>query len=239
MCLDRTKRPPFVRLAYTIPRRRAALLFAKVSCSEYTMSVRVNLPRMLARAVSYYGKVYEVTESEALGRLLSGLETMIVEGVSLGEIGRDWQRVARETLELVRKEAALVAPVVDQSVEGGGTFAPIDPIVQPTDGSLPDLEVSTKLRSGYVGVYANGSRGWRAQVPALAADGARSGPRFLGTRSTPLLAAQDRRAYFVEHKLPYGPLAETVEWLRSRHPEMSDEQLLQEARELDALKPPA
>ena len=218
------------------------MLFAKVSCSEYTMSVRVNLPRMLARAVSHYGKVYEVTESEALSRLLSGLETMIVEGISLGEIGRDWQRVARETLELARKEEAPVAPVVDQSAEGGGTFAPIDPIVQSTDGSLPDLEVSTKLRSGYVGVYANGARGWRAQVPTLAADDAHSGPfprvsRFLGTRPTPLLAAQDRRAYFVEHKLPYGPLAETVEWLRSRHPKMSDEQLLQEARELDALKP--
>lgn len=204
------------------------------------MAIRIQLPEQLAKVVDHYTKVYNVTEIEAVNRLLSGLETMIVEGISLVEIGRDWQRVARE-LQL-QPEIRPDPPVereseADEATSSGPTIAPFAAASVEDDGNLPALEVSRKLASGYVGVYSH-SRGWRAQVPILDAMGAGVGMKFLRTRETPIQAAIDRRTYLLAHDQPYGPLAETIAWLRTRHPEMTEAQLRKEAEELDALKPP-
>lgn len=211
--------------------------------------IRIQLPENVARLVDHYAKVYKVTELEATNRLLSGLETMLVERISLVEIGRDWQRIARELLpDPETPPVALVAgsDLVENEEAGGSTIVPLSETSPVDDGNLPALEVSRKLASGYVGVYSH-TRGWRAQVPIFDAalqlhDDAPprpAGMKFLRTRETPIQAAIDRRAYLLAHDQPYGPLAETIAWLRTRHPEMTEAQLRKEAEELDALKPPA
>ena len=207
------------------------------------MAIRIQLPENVARLVDHYAKVYKVTELEATNRLLSGIETMLVERISLVEIGRDWQRIARELLP--DPETPPVAPVagsdlVENEEPGGSMIVSLSETSPVDDSNLPALEVSRKLASGYVGVYSH-TRGWRAQVPIL--DGTCTPPRpagmkFLRTRETPIQAAIDRRAYLLAHDQPYGPLAETIAWLRTRHPEMTEAQLRKEAEELDALKPP-
>lgn len=63
------------------------------------------------------------------------------------------------------------------------------------------LHKSTKTKSGFTGVYANG-KGFRAMVTK----GEGQGEKYLGTFETAEEAAHHRYLYYKENKLPYGEM---------------------------------
>jgi len=90
-----------------------------------------------------------------------------------------------------------------QQMQMRGGIKPIDAGI---DTSL--LHRSSRLKSGYVGVYANG-KGFRADGTHPSGKGV----QYIGTFQTPEAAAWARYIHHKQHNLPYGDTAEAIEQL--------------------------
>jgi len=129
-------------------------------------------------------------------------------------------------IELVQGYARLRAPV-----QAAVPVAPVAP--EPTREAPPPaprapspsaaLLQRGKGKSGYEGVYPNGSKGFIVKVPKAKDDPVLT---YLGAYANAEDAAWARWHYFKREGIPYGQVAEEVAEMRRIHPTLDDEQLL-------------
>lgn len=108
----------------------------------------------------------------------------------------------------------VVDRIEDRSLDLGYGFKPVVDVPPPQERANPrkyplratgsldtsKLQTNPKIRSGYTGVYQNGS-GFSARGP---------NGTYIGNYRTAAEAALARMQYYEEHGLPYGDLAERV-----------------------------
>lgn len=147
------------------------------------ISIRVTIPRPIALICDAVGKRIKGGDFETGLTLLFEQISSQLEGGHAGYLGPMFE----SSLKRVRDEnygAITSGPAIDVSL----------------------LHRSTKLKSGFVGVYANGN-GFRAVGP---------GGVYLVTVPTAEEAAWRRRNHYIENKLPYGELEIEIETWTAR-----------------------
>lgn len=91
---------------------------------------------------------------------------------------------------------------------------------------ITKLHRSSKTKSGFIGVYANG-KGFRAVGKGSGVGGnIRTTDVNIGTYPTAEQAAWARLLHYKRHKLPYGELEEQLEYWRRQYPDLSDAELV-------------
>jgi hypothetical protein len=122
-----------------------------------------------------------------------------------------------------RRGAAYTASLLGADFAEGLKMAKLEHLGAITTGSTIDLTKlhrSTKTKSGFTGVYANGS-GFRSA--ARQSDGS---VVHLGTYDTAEEASWVRYLYYQKHDLPYGTWEEAIEERRARGMSGSDADLI-------------
>jgi hypothetical protein len=167
--------------------------------------VKVQLSEYLQNLLGEVAKLIYTTPKAALERLLVQVELYARNGKL--DLGFEW------TEAMLKLSGRTSAP-------GAAAYSMQETI----DFDVALLETSAKCKGGYAGVYlVNGSK-FRAIVP-----NPKGGTCFLGSRPQALDAAIDRYHWYKEHGLPYGHLAQHIDDLRKRHPDLSIEQCLDRA----------
>lgn len=154
------------------------------------LKVSVTVKESLWIILQEVARDMDVTPKWALENLLRRVEHLLVDERS-DALGFEYAQ-ARDK---VMGEKGPVAPAQPTTPTGGK----INPAVL---ASIDDerLQRSTKLKSGYAGVYPNGS-GYAARGPSAT---------YIGTYRTAREAAQARFLYYQTRGMPYGDLAERV-----------------------------
>lgn len=160
-------------------------------------TLRVTIPPSTWRLIQRFAERLKLDVEAAARIFLGHVEALISEG-STSWLAADWQRVQRD----VSNESPEI-PEIDQAV----------------------LHRSTKTKSGFVGVYANGA-GFRAT-------GRRGQP--IGTYKSAELAAWARYKFYKANSLPYGELELDIDRLRRDGERGTDEELKEIALELARL----
>lgn len=163
--------------------------------AEGGATLRVRLGPAIWGLIQRYANKLQIPEEFAARAFLGQLDALLDAG-HVSWLSADWQQLAKIT--------AASKPAV------------ADPNFDPTK-----LHQSTRTKSGYVGVYANG-QGFRATGPRGA---------YLGTYDSAEAAAWERYCYYKKNDLPYGRLEEDIERLR-RTEQGTDEELRKRALEL-------
>lgn len=169
----------------------------RIECLENgDVSIRLTIPRPIALIADSVGKSLD-------SGIETGLKLLLVQIRSQLEVG----------------QAGYLGPMFESALkqvrdENFGAIASGKPI----DVSL--LHKSMKLKSGYVGVYANGN-GFRAVGP---------GGRYIVTSPTAEEAAWRRRSYYVDNRLPYGELEVEIDTWTARGDFRSEQTLEDKVR---------
>lgn len=156
--------------------------------SDGSAEIRVSIQPYTWGLIAKYANKLKLNVEDAARIFLAQIEAQIGDGCP-SWLSADWQVVARAASDDV-------APAL-------------------TGIDLTGLHRSTRTKSGFVGVYANGA-GFRAT-------GRRGEP--LGTYKTAEIAAYKRMQHYRANGLPYGPLEEEIDRLRADGEQGTDEQL--------------
>ena len=140
-----------------------------------------------------YAEQRDLTLAQSLKTLMLYVESLIESGLT-SWLGTDWQRIHER-----------------QKLKTRG----LPPAIAKVD--LTKLHRSDRTKSGYVGVYANGS-GFRAT--------GRQG-EYLGTFKSAEEAALLRRKHYIVNGLPYGEMETSIDEMR-RFGEQGDDEHLRE-----------
>lgn len=171
------------------------------------VTLRLTLPAAIAKVVVKFAKTNDISYESAIKMFLGEISFRFDEGEAMF-LSPAFQRALRQ----VREEH----------------FGVINETAIAFD--LSKVHKSTRTKSGFVGVYANG-KGFRATGKAGPNN---PGEKSLGTYPTAEEAAWRRYCYYKQSKLPYGELE--VEMQRWRNGELgerfkgTDEELIEEIR---------
>ena len=160
--------------------------------------VRTAVPDTLWTLISKYAKATGLSELQAWGMFLHRVVSLIDDG-DYDFLGPEFSRVLRG---LIANDeiGSLNLPAID----------------------VTKLHLSSKTKSGFVGVYSNG-KGFRAVGKS---PGFGTGSQSLGTYPSAEQAAWARYLHHKKFKLPYGELEERLTYWRGKYPEMSDADLV-------------
>lgn len=159
-----------------------------------SVTVKVSVPRPIYLLLGRMAKTMGVSERAAMRMFLGQIGAMLEVGQA-GFLGPVW---ARELKALREENFGVISagPAIDLTV----------------------LHRSTKTKSGFVGVYANGS-GFRAMAKIKGSE------IYIGQFDSAEEAAWKRRLYYKEHRLPYGELEIDIAAWRARGEKGTDEEL--------------
>lgn len=166
--------------------------------ADGTISTRATVGGRTWELIEAYAKRLEITPVQALRALMLYIEDLISDD-QISWLGLDWQQSIRATRDKLGGLPLSLADI-DQA----------------------KLHRSTKTKSGFVGVYANGA-GFRATGRHA---------EYLGTYKTAIEAAAMRFLHYKKNGLPYGELELEIDRLRRDGEHGSDEQLREIALEL-------
>lgn len=167
--------------------------------------IRPNLTDYMTKFFAKASQVLNRSDREALEHLLLTIEILARNGKL--DVGLEWTETMRltngeEGIEKTPKEGKEI------SVNHSGPF------------DISILETNPKVRSGFVGVYANGNT-FRVQAFDQA-----TGATCASNHPTALAAAIARFRWHEEHGIPYGNVARYVDDFKKKHPEWSVEKCL-------------
>lgn len=159
-----------------------------------SVTVKVSLPRPIYQLLSRMAKTIGISDRAATRMFLGQISALLETGQG-GFLGPQWGR----ELKALREDNF-------GAINAG---PPIDLLL---------LHRSTKTRSGFVGVYMNGS-GFRAMARIKGSE------IYVGQFDSAEEAAWKRRLYYKEHRLPYGELEIDIAAWRARGEKGTDEEL--------------
>jgi hypothetical protein len=170
--------------------------------------VKLSIPRPLYLLVERMAKVRGVSDRAALRWLVADLSNLVEAGRA-DFLGPSWMK----ELKHIRDEHY-------GAIGAGETI------------NLAKLHRSTRTKSGFNGVYANG-KGFRAMARHQNVE------KYIGTFDSAEEGAWKRYLYYQEHGLPYGELEIEIAAWRARGDQGTDEQLkrqiLEHARDVGTL----
>jgi len=173
--------------------RKPKILRAEDGC----VSIRVQIPRAIWLTVEDFAKRLGVSDEAALRLFMMRVAALLAQGDG-SFLGPEWM--------LSLKQAK------DDNFGSIGDGPKVD---------IDKLHKSTKTKSGFVGVYANGN-GFRAMAKVEGAE------TYIGTFDTAIEAAWRRYLHYKENKIPYGELEVEIAGWRLRGEQGDDMHLARE-----------
>lgn len=176
--------------------------------SAFSMLENVRIPPRMEEVL---GKL-----SEPLGLPSAVIASQLLQRIDLFLATKEAQPAIIEAfgIEVVHGYASLHKP----------TVAPVaaEPAPRSSSPSAALLQRG-KGKSGYEGVYPNGSKGFIVKVPKAKDDPVLT---YLGAYANAEDGAWARWHYFKREGIPYGQVAEEIAEMRRIHPTLDEEQLL-------------